>query len=91
MEDQDYWRMSGIFRDVFLTAVPSIGLWDIYCAPDVNFTSGQGTITVYYSSSNHQNSQVSGYALRIGVVNPNNETVFAARDFTLASFPTGSE
>jgi beta-galactosidase len=28
LEDQDFWRLSGIYRDVFLYAVPKIHLWD---------------------------------------------------------------
>jgi len=28
LEDQDFWRLSGIYRDVYLYAVPKIHLWD---------------------------------------------------------------
>lgn len=30
LEDQDFWRISGIERDVFLYALPSLSLWDFY-------------------------------------------------------------
>jgi beta-galactosidase/beta-glucuronidase len=89
LEDQDFWRLSGIFRDVFLTSVPNVGIWDIYAAPDVDFTSGDGTITLYYSTVNHGSSQVSGYTLRVSVVDPNNRTASAAQQFTLTNFATG--
>jgi len=29
LEDQDFWRLSGIFRDVFIRAVPQTTLWDV--------------------------------------------------------------
>ena len=29
LEDQDFWRFSGIFRDVFLYAVPKQHIWDV--------------------------------------------------------------
>lgn len=29
LEDQDFWRLSGIFRDVFLYALPQNALWDV--------------------------------------------------------------
>lgn len=29
IEDQDFWRLSGIYRDVFLYAVPKTSLWDL--------------------------------------------------------------
>ncbi|MCG6189465.1 glycoside hydrolase family 2 TIM barrel-domain containing protein [Maribellus maritimus] len=28
LEDQDFWRLSGIYRDVFLYSVPKLNLWD---------------------------------------------------------------
>ncbi len=32
MEDQDFWRLSGIERDVFLTAYPQTTIWDFFFA-----------------------------------------------------------
>jgi hypothetical protein len=89
LEDQDMWRFSGIIRDVFLTAVPSVGLWDIYAAPSVDFERGSGNIRIYYSSVNHGTNEASGYKLRVGFVNPNNETATATQTFDLASFTPG--
>ena len=44
LEDQDFWRLSGIFRDVFLTAIPPDGLWDVYAQTeyDPEDALGQG-------------------------------------------------
>ncbi|MCA1756331.1 MAG: DUF4981 domain-containing protein [Bacteroidales bacterium] len=36
LEDQDFWRLSGIFRDVFLYALPEIALWDYFLTSDLN-------------------------------------------------------
>jgi beta-galactosidase/beta-glucuronidase len=83
------WRLSGIFRDVFVVAVPSVGIWDIFAAPDVDFASGSGSIRVYYSTSNHGAAEVGGYNLRVGVVDPKNETAVASETFPLTPFPTG--
>lgn len=30
LEDQDFWRFSGIFREVYLYAVPDIHVWDLF-------------------------------------------------------------
>ncbi len=30
LEDQDFWRLSGIFRDVYLLARPNVHLWDVF-------------------------------------------------------------
>lgn len=36
MEDQDFWRLSGIERDVFLQAYPKLCIWDFYLKPDLD-------------------------------------------------------
>ncbi|MEQ1799234.1 MAG: glycoside hydrolase family 2 TIM barrel-domain containing protein, partial [Lacibacter sp.] len=36
LEDQDFWRLSGIERDVFLSAVPSTTIWDFFLKSDLD-------------------------------------------------------
>lgn len=36
MEDQDFWRLSGIERDVFLQAYPKLTIWDFFLKPDLD-------------------------------------------------------
>jgi len=36
MEDQDFWRLSGIERDVFLYATPSATIWDFFLKSDLD-------------------------------------------------------
>ncbi|GAA0549305.1 beta-galactosidase LacZ [Chitinophaga japonensis] len=36
LEDQDFWRLSGIERDVFLQAYPSSSLWDFFITGDLD-------------------------------------------------------
>ncbi|MEG0763135.1 MAG: glycoside hydrolase family 2 TIM barrel-domain containing protein [Oscillospiraceae bacterium] len=42
LEDQDFWRFSGIFRDVTLFTIPKTHAWDIYLKPCLSddFTVG---------------------------------------------------
>jgi len=47
LEDQDFWRLSGIFRDVFLTAVPPQGLWDAYLESSYDPRSGLGSVELH--------------------------------------------
>ncbi|MCP5538130.1 MAG: DUF4981 domain-containing protein [Akkermansiaceae bacterium] len=47
LEDQDFWRLSGIFRDVLLTAVPAHGLWDVYAEPTFDPKSGKASVTLH--------------------------------------------
>ena len=58
LEDQDFWRLSGIYRDVVLWSVPDVHIWDFtvvteldadYCDADLNVTvdlKNQGGVDV---------------------------------------------
>lgn len=49
LEDQDFWRMGGIVREVFLTAVPKLHIRDIDAAVDVedSYTTGKADISMF--------------------------------------------
>ncbi|HSJ69566.1 MAG TPA: glycoside hydrolase family 2 TIM barrel-domain containing protein, partial [Anditalea sp.] len=36
LEDQDFWRLSGIERDVFLQAMPKLAIWDFFIKADLD-------------------------------------------------------
>ena len=42
LEDQDFWRISGIERDVFLYSVPGLTVWDFFLKTDLDakYTNG---------------------------------------------------
>src|SRR5690606_2413791 len=42
LEDQDFWRLSGIERDVFLQAMPKLTVWDFFIKSDLdeNYRNG---------------------------------------------------
>lgn len=54
MEDQDFWRLSGIERDVFLTAYPQTTIWDffLHAGLDDTYRYGQFRATVDLRSFN---------------------------------------
>ncbi len=58
LEDQDFWRLSGIFRDVFLFATPSLHIRDFHVVPslDKNFENGNVDISVDISSYENRNA-----------------------------------
>lgn len=45
LEDQDFWRFSGIFRDVYLYAVPEIHVRDMKVISDYDYENGNGILT----------------------------------------------
>lgn len=44
LEDQDFWRFSGIFRDVYLYAVPEIHVRDMKVFADYDYENGNGIL-----------------------------------------------
>lgn len=46
LEDQDFWRFSGIFRDVYLYAVPSSHVADLFIKANLDDTYTKGILTV---------------------------------------------
>ncbi len=46
LEDQDFYRFSGIFRDVYLYTVPKLHVYDLKVKPTLNDTFDRGTLQV---------------------------------------------
>ena len=44
LEDQDFWRFSGIFREVFLYAVPKLHVRDLKVTADYDYSDGSGCL-----------------------------------------------
>jgi len=77
LEDQDFWRFSGIFRDVYLYSVPKVHVWDLKINADMhgNFSAemefskkAKGTIKVYFDDL--EKNIAIGEALSFTIENP---------------------
>jgi len=62
LEDQDGWRMSGIFRDVFLIAKPKINIRDFFVKTPFS-GADDARLQVKVSVANHSGQSVKGYSL----------------------------
>ncbi|OBR67831.1 beta-galactosidase [Paenibacillus oryzae] len=53
LEDQDFWRFSGIFREVYLYTIPEIHVSDLHIAAelDESFTAGKLTAGLAFAAS----------------------------------------
>ncbi|MDP4084432.1 MAG: glycoside hydrolase family 2 TIM barrel-domain containing protein [Bacillota bacterium] len=52
LEDQDFWRLSGIFRDVYLFTVPEIHVYDLQIHTDLNDAFTKGILKIETKFSN---------------------------------------
>ena len=62
-EDQDFYRFSGIFRDVFLYAVPCAHVEDLSVVPTLNDTFDEGTLSVSIKADDDGIASVKLYEL----------------------------
>jgi beta-galactosidase len=46
LEDQDFWRLSGIERDVFVYTLPSLTIWDYYSKADLDAKYVNGLFSI---------------------------------------------
>lgn len=65
-EDQDFFRFSGIFRDVYLYAVPEIHVWDLKIVPTLSADLKTGNLEVSVRTSGTGNLAFTLYDSAIG-------------------------
>lgn len=88
LEDQDFWRLSGIFRDMFIRAVPKISLWDIYAQPELDLSSHKGKINLHYTPANFTEKRDSDYKINISVFSPLGKKL-VNKNFKIKDFAPG--
>lgn len=79
MEDQDFWRLSGIERDVYLQAYPKLAVWDMFLRPDLdsNYKNGIFNATIYLRA--FEENKISRGAVELKLVDRNGITVWSQK------------
>src|ERR1035437_5314541 len=75
IEDQDMWRLSGIFRDVFLYSTPHVTVWDSYIHSDLDSTLRKATVSLTYTLRNASAAAAEGVSIRLSLRGPNGKVV----------------
>lgn len=57
LEDQDFWRLSGIFRDVYLYAVPNVHVRDMKTEADYDYNNNTGHFSAELDIANNNNTE----------------------------------
>ncbi|MBR4022939.1 MAG: DUF4981 domain-containing protein [Ruminococcus sp.] len=71
LEDQDFWRFSGIFRDVYLYAVPEIHVRDMKVIADYDYENGNGILTTELDITGD-----SDYEIKLTLIDKNGNKVY---------------
>jgi len=89
LEDQDMWRLAGIFRDVFLIGKPKVDIRDHYLYCDLDDQYEDAVLKVKAKITNYYSSDINGYSLTIGLMDKNGiyvgEKVLASKEVIVAA------
>ncbi len=79
LEDQDMWRLSGIYRDVYVYCQPQTHLWDVY--PIASYDPSHGTAKIAVQTTvRHQGSErPADVRMHVGLTDPNGNPVGDSR------------
>ena len=61
LEDQDFWRLSGIFRDAYLYSMPNVHIRDYYIVTDLDNSYTDANLVLEADVKNNSGVNVSGY------------------------------
>jgi beta-galactosidase len=70
LEDQDMWRLSGIYRDVYLYAAPKVHIQDYAVTTDLDALYENAVLKVEISLANYLPMDANGYQLRLNLLDP---------------------
>lgn len=89
LEDQDFWRLSGIYRDVYLQALPKTTLWDVYAQPVLNVQNKSGEINLFVTPANFSDQTTTNYSVDITAISPDNKRIAQQPDVVLKDIKPG--
>ncbi|MBN1517397.1 DUF4981 domain-containing protein [Candidatus Sumerlaeota bacterium] len=69
LEDQDFWRLSGIFRDVFLFSTPSVQLRDFFVKTELDSAYRDAKLKVQVKLRNLSGKRAGAHTVTIGLYN----------------------
>ncbi|MBT6763282.1 MAG: DUF4981 domain-containing protein, partial [Prolixibacteraceae bacterium] len=86
---QYFWRLTGIYRDVFIRTVPKVSFWDVYAEPEVDLKNNQGKITVHYSAVNFTEFSASDHSVSVSVLSPEGKIITHEKSFEIDAISKG--
>lgn len=76
LEDQDFWRLSGIFRDVFLFATPGVHLRDHYLQADLDKQYRDANLDLKVAVRNYTGKASGKYSVRFTLQDAGGKAIF---------------
>ncbi|OFX61747.1 MAG: hypothetical protein A2066_19120 [Bacteroidetes bacterium GWB2_41_8] len=74
-EDQDMWRLGGIFRSVYLMATPKVHIRDYYVVTDLDEKYEDATLKVEAEIQNYSSAPIQNYQVKVSLFDAQNRMV----------------
>jgi beta-galactosidase/beta-glucuronidase len=84
LEDQDFWRLSGIYREVSLYAMPRVHVRDVFVRTALDEVYRDATMTVEVEVRNLGDKDASGHRLELTLYDEGDRPVFSRSVSSLA-------
>lgn len=86
LEDQDFWRLSGIERDVFLYSLPRLTVWDFFLKADLDDQYTNGLFSADINLRKFTGNTLKSGVITIDVLDKMGKQVFTqSKNFTTVS------
>lgn len=76
LEDQDTWRVSGIYRDVYLFATPQVRISDFFVTTDLDEQYKDATLKIRPRIKNFTDDSLEGWTVAAQLYNENEKPLF---------------
>lgn len=76
LEDQDFWRLSGIDNDVYLYSTAQLKIADFFVHPDLDAAYKNGILSVDVKLKNFQSASLKNQVVEAALIDENNKKVF---------------
>ncbi|MBC7888767.1 MAG: DUF4981 domain-containing protein [Ferruginibacter sp.] len=76
LEDQDFWRLTGIERDVFLYSLPALTIWDFFLKASLDDEYTHGVFNAEVDLRKFKNNVVKSGLLSVAILDKSGKAVF---------------
>ncbi len=87
LEDQDFWRLSGIERDVAIYALPRLSVWDFFLKSDLDAQYKNGVFSAAIDARQFAGNTTKKGTLTVEIIDDAGKTVFTQQK----KFTTGND
>lgn len=80
LEDQDFWRLSGIERDVYVYALPKLSIWDFFIQGDLDAQYVDGRFSAAVDLRQFQGNSIKSGRLSVALLDKMGRSVFSKEE-----------